>query len=384
MTLLAAVGQAQALDGREAGLRATHQALNQLGTTSPTLAFVIASHQYDPQQVINGISGLLGNTPLVGFSSPAGLTSQGLHLHSVVVALLAASDARANVHWLPGTSQGSRETIQKLTESFSINPNETRLLFADGFNTDMEQLCSSLPANINLAGGLSSGDPHTGHAFQIGGSQSGASGLALTHLEGKILTGIGYAHGWQAVGSRFRITRSRGFWLRTLEGRPASETYAHLFGYPARDWAYPPLNHLARVYPLGIEQAEEELQVRSLIRVEADGSFRLNANVQDGSAAYLLVGSLDSCEQAVKKATGQALLSLNGAKPALALVLTDNAWQMLYEAQPGGEITILQKELGANVPIAGGYTLGQIVPRVHSTPRFLNQHMLVILFAEPQ
>jgi hypothetical protein len=384
MTLLAAVGQAQAQDGREAGLRAAHQALNQLGTTTPTLGFVVASHQYDAQHVINGISGLTGNTPLIGFSSPASLTSLGLHLHSVVVALLAGSDARASVQWLPGVSQGSRETTQQLTESFSKNPHETRLLFGDGFNTDMEQLCSSLPANIKLVGGLSSGDPHTGHAYQIGGSQYGVSGLALAHLEGRIRAGIGYAHGWQAVGSRFKITRSRGFWLRTLGGKPASETYARLFGYPARDWAYPPLNHLARVYPLGIEQGEGDLLVRSLIRVEADGSFRLNANVRDGSDACLLVGNLDSCEQAVKKATTQALESLNGATPKLALVLTDTAWQMLYESQPGGEVAILQKELGSSVPIAGGYTLGQIVPGLNSSPHFLNQHMLVILFAEPQ
>jgi hypothetical protein len=124
--------------------------------------------------------------------------------------------------------------------------------------------------------------------------------------------------------------------------------------------------------------------VRSLIRVEADGSFRLNANVRDGSDACLLVGNLDSCEQAVKKATTQALESLNGATPKLALVLTDTAWQMLYESQPGGEVAILQKELGSSVPIAGGYTLGQIVPGLNSSPHFLNQHMLVILFAEPQ
>jgi hypothetical protein len=47
MSLNAAVGQAQALDGREAGLQATHQALNHLGTSTPFLGIVIASHQYE-------------------------------------------------------------------------------------------------------------------------------------------------------------------------------------------------------------------------------------------------------------------------------------------------------------------------------------------------
>ncbi len=48
MTLSAAVGQARALDGREAGLQATHQALNLLNSVTPVLGIVIASYQYDP------------------------------------------------------------------------------------------------------------------------------------------------------------------------------------------------------------------------------------------------------------------------------------------------------------------------------------------------
>ncbi len=149
--------------------------------------------------------------------------------------------------------------------------------------------------------------------------------------------GVGYAHGWDPVGSQFRVTRSRGFWLRTLDGRPASETYAELFGYPARDWAFPPLNYLARLYPLGVEQGDE-LVVRAPIRVEADGSFRMNANVRDGIDAYLLVGSNTACEKAAGQAAQQALHALGSARPFFALVLVDVAWQMLLKAKAGSEV----------------------------------------------
>jgi hypothetical protein len=194
--------------------------------------------------------------------------------------------------------------------------------------------------------------------------------------------GIGYDHGWDPVGSQFRVTRSRGFWLRTLDGRPASETYAQLFGYPARDWAFPPLNHLARLYPLGVEQGDD-LLVRSPIRVEADGSFRMNAAIRDGIDAYLLVGSRVACEKAARQAAQQALLQLGNAKPAFALVLVDVAWQMLLKAQPGAEITAVQEILGTKIPVAGGYTLGQVVPGgSRSAPQFLNQHIVVIAFGE--
>jgi hypothetical protein len=382
MSLFAAVGQARALEGREAGMQATHLALNGLGNNPPILGIVISSYLYDAQQVVNGVTSLMGNTPIIGFSTPAGMTSEGLQPHSVVVAILAASDAHAEVTWLAGYTQGSREVSQQLAELLSAKPHQPAMFFADGFNADAEQLCAGLPSGTNLIGALSSGDLHTGNAYQIGGTQFGAGGLALARLDGNIHIGVGYGHGWQPVGTHFRVTRSRGFWVRTLDGRPASETYAHLFGYPTRDWAFPPLDSLARLYPLGLEQFDKRLILRSPLRIEADGSFRMNASVADGTDAYLLVGSLSACQQSATSAAQQALAALGSARPVLALVLADIAWQMLFEAEPGADVAAVQAALGPDIPIVGGYTLGQVVPPQSSTPQFLNQHMVVVVFGE--
>jgi hypothetical protein len=385
MTLISAVGQAQALDGREAGLQATHMALNRLGATAPTFGIVIASHQYQPREVAAGVTSLTGEMPLIGFSAPAGLTGEGIHPHSVVVALL-SGDLRAEVHWLPGYAQSGRETANRLLQLTSKDTaNQSLLFFADGFNGDAEQLCNALPEKSSpIVGGLSSGDLHTGNTYQIAGTQAGTGGLAAAVLRGPTKIGIGSAHGWDPVGSQFRVTRSRGFWLRTLDGRPASETYAQIFGYPARDWAFPPLSYLARLYPLGVEQGEQ-LILRSPLRVEADGSFRMNAPVRDGLDAYLLIGSRASCQNAAQTATRQALLQLDEAKPVFALILVDIAWQMLLKSTPGAEIAAVQEILGPDVPIAGGYTLGQIVPgKFPNPPQFLNQHMVVIVLGEEQ
>jgi hypothetical protein len=383
MTLIGSVGAAQALGGREAGLQAAHQALNRIGAFTPNLGVVIASHQYQPRDVLSGVTSLLGDSPVLGFSSPAGLTSDGQQPHSVVVALL-GGEFEVDTQWHPGFAQSGRETASRVVEhAAAIGEQQFLLCFADGFNGDAEQFCGAIPANSNtLVGALSSGDLHTGSTFQMAGNQAGTGGMAAAYLRGNFRMGVGYGHGWDPIGRQFRVTRSRGFWLRTLDGRPASETYAELFGYPARDWAFPPLNHLARLYPLGVEQGDE-LIVRSPIRVEADGSFRMNAAVRDGIDAYLLVGSRASCEKAARQAAQQALLQLEGAKPVLALVLVDVAWQMLLKANPGAEINAIQEILGNKVPIAGGYTLGQIVPAEHAPPRFLNQHITVIVFGDP-
>ncbi len=385
MTLHVAFGQAHALNGREAGLQATHQALNRLGPVTPRFGLVIASHQYAAREIVSGVSGLLGDTPLIGFSSPAGLTSDGVHPNSVVVVLL-AGDIQAETHWLPGYAQSARETGAKILRTASEHAdNRALLFFADGFNGDADQLCNTFSElGLPVAGALSAGDLHTGHSYQLAGPQTGTGALTAAFLRGDFRIGIGAAHGWNPIGSQFRITRSRGFWLRTLDGRPASESYAQLFGYPARDWAFPPLSHLARLYPLGVEQGDQ-LVIRSPIRVEADGSFRLNAPVRDGVDAYLLVGSRVSCEAAAQSAAQQALKALDGAKPVFALAFVDLAWEMLLRSNPGTEVNAMREILGADVPIAGGYSLGQIVPgKNSSTPQLLNQHIVVVAFGEPQ
>jgi hypothetical protein len=383
MTLTVSIGQAQELNGREAGLQATHQALNRLGSGAPALGLVIASHQYQAREVVSGVSSLLGDTPMIGFSSPVGLTADGLHPNSVIVVLL-GGDLQAETRWMPGYAQSGRETGAQLAKQ-AAEQSDTRALFffADGFNGDADQLCSALgDTSFPLAGALSSGDLHTGHSYQIAGPQTGSGALTAAFLRGDLRVGVGSAHGWNPVGSQFRVTRSRGFWLRTLDGRPASETYAQLFGYPARDWAFPPLSHLARLYPLGVEQGDQ-LVVRAPIRVEADGSFRMNAPVRDGADAYLLVGSRVSCENAAQQAAQQALQQLEGRKPVFALILVDIAWEMLLKSHPGSEISAVQDILGEEVPIAGGYTLGQIVPgKDAKLPQLLNQHIVVVAFAE--
>jgi hypothetical protein len=115
----------------------------------------------------------------------------------------------------------------------------------------------------------------------------------------------------------------------------------------------------------------------------------MNAPVRDGADAYLLIGSRAACEKAAANAAQEAVRNLGGLKPAFALILVDIAWQMLMESSPGAEVEAVRDILGPDIPISGGYTLGQIVPGSDSPtsgaaggqPRFLNQHIVVAAFA---
>ena len=125
-----------------------------LGQLHLGFGIVIASHQYQARDVASGAASLLGDAPLIGFSTPAGLTGAGLHSHSVVVAVLSADDLEVSSHWLPGYAQSSRETASQLNMLVSgKQATKCHIFFADGFNGDAEQFCNSIsPMHIPHGG----------------------------------------------------------------------------------------------------------------------------------------------------------------------------------------------------------------------------------------
>jgi hypothetical protein len=258
------------------------------------------------------------------------------------------------------------------------------LVTADGLNGDAHQLCATLPVgNYALAGCLAGGDLRRVNTSQIGGKKAGSGGLAAALISGEFAIGIGYSHAWQPIGAYFTITEARGPLVKMLDGLPAYETYARLFGYTPQEWIVSPLNELARLYPLGIEQVERsQLLIRSPLRIETDGSLRMSTSIPEGSIGHLMVGSIERCLKSAADATRQALAQLGEARPRLAIVLADISIQMLLEAQPGSEVGVVQSVLGHEVPVVGGYTYGQVTRTDSGMPELLNQHIIVIVLGE--
>ncbi|RMF49900.1 MAG: hypothetical protein D6755_01875 [Anaerolineae bacterium] len=386
MTLSAAVGQYRSLDGHEAAEKAAHQALEQLAGVPLCLGVVIFSQAYEVEEVLSGVTAVLGNTPLLGFCTPAELSQTGQMTRSVVVALLGGTEVHARADWWENFAEDSGEVTRLMVDTLRLHEQTggALLVFTDGLRGDSTTLNQQLPRGFQVAGAATGGDFYRGRSFQIGGGVGGNGGIAAALLEGRVLLGIGSAHGWEPIGTLLEVTHSRGMWVRTLDNKPASEKYAEVLGYEARDWLFPPLNRLVRLYPLGVERhGSEELDIRTPIRMEADGSLRMNISVTDGASSYLMVGSAEACQRAAQQATQQALEALGGARPVLALVLVDVAWQMLMDSDPGREIAVVDAVLGGKVPVAGGYVLGQIDRQSSDEAvRVRNQHIQVVIFGE--
>lgn len=380
MNFKAAVGSAQALDGREAAISATHQALRQLeGAGQAALGLIFAAQEFDLNAVLNGVSGLLRNTPLWGISTVQPFTGNGTSPRSVVVALLRCEDLKTQTLWIPDSSVDSKSVTCDLLDRLKAeNAPQTVWVGGDGVGADISTVLNSLGAlkELQFVGGLASGNYTSGKTLQICGNQVVTGGCALAFMNASLHIGVGMAHGWQPVGRYFPVSRVNSYWVRSLGSQTPAEVYSEVYGCLPHDWTVPPLADLLRLYPLEIEQdGVVDRIIRSPIRVEADGSFRFNIPIPQNSTAHLLTGSIETCLQAVHNAVDSARAALSPARPALAVVFADLAWKLMFEAHPGGEIEALSQALDG-IPLAGAYTLGQIGG---APPHLFNQHIQVVL-----
>jgi hypothetical protein len=382
MTRLAVYGTAQGLDGREAAIKATQMAFDQLGTLTPVLAMVLSAEEFDATEALGGLVGLLGDTPLWGISTVRPFSGDKEQPRSVVVVLIAGSDMKAQVLWLPGYGEDSQETARQLGRALrgELLLPQGVLLCADGVTGSLLPVCTTLADFPLTAGGILASGSHTSGKTQIfGKNQAGSGALAAALLSGRFRLGCGTGHGWQDTGLHFAVTKARDLWVHALDGQPVTEALAKIFGRPAREWSFPPLNELVRLYPLGIEPAlsGDELTLRSPLRVEIDGSLRMSAPVPEGSRVHLMLGDPDSCLQAAEGAARQALKDLGAARPLVALASIDLAWLYLFENRPNEIAQTLQETLGS-IPLVGGFTLGQMVrTSINSMPVILNQGVTV-------
>lgn len=385
MAIRAFVGQAQALDGRDAAVQATNRALEQAGRNKVALAMVMASHSYSIQQVAEGVSSVLSDPPLFGFSTVGEISGDGLSQRSVIVALL-CGDMRARAEWWPGFAEDSRAVGQLMAQELRLDKFDgVLLLSADGVNGDARQLCANLPpGKYCLFGCLAGGDVRFDYTYQLGGRKSGVNGLAAAVLTGEqFVFSVGSGHGWVSLQNYMSVTQAADSQVKALDHRSPADIYAQWMGFTSDEWCKPPLSHLVRLYPLGVEETDKvEPIIRSPLYLETNGSLYMHSAISEESKVSLMVGSNQACIQAAENATRRALEKLGPLKPVLAIVLVDIAWQMLMEAQPGAEIDCVRRILGDDVPLVGGYTFGQFASMVSSPPDLLNQHLAILLLAE--
>jgi len=384
LAYLSVVGVGHGLDGRDAAMQAARQALDELGTLQPVLALVFAAEEFEPSEVLAGLTSMLGDTPLWGMSTVRALAGEREEPRAVVVMVIAGNDLKAAVHWWPGYGADSQEAARQAVRTLRsdlVLP-QGALVAADGVQGNLLPLCAALADLPTRIGGcLASGGYALGKTPLFARAQTAPGALAIAALGGRFRLSVGYGHGWRDSGLQVRFGKTHDVWVDAINDVSPADFYAEIFGRPAREWAYPPLNELVRLYPFGLQEypGSPDYILRSPLRVEVNGSLRMNVPIEAGTTARLTLGDPQACLLAVEQAARKALSDLAPASPMAALAFVDVAWLSLFGIQ-AGQIPLALREALGSIPLAGAYTLGQVAqPVAGAAPRLFNQNIQILL-----
>lgn len=371
---------------------AIQQAKMQLGETEPDLAIVFSSADLAHPGLLKAIASNLTDIPVIGGSSSAIISSQGIFRQGLVVMLLSflhnvffnvacVKDIHTKTSLIAG-----QELSDQLLFGLKNVQRDIGILLTDGFVEDsaslihglQQRLGSSFPligASLSDILGLANSRLYFGQEL----IKNGAIGMLLG---GKLNFGLAEKHGWQPLGKPREITKAERNIVYEIDNEAAVKLYEDYFGWGSVKLREE-LKRISVLYPVGIYlTGEKEYLLRNVLAIEPDGALVLQGDVPEGSTVRLMIGTKESCLQATQEALQEAKRSLQGHPISFVLVFDSISRYILLGRQAYKELEVIKKNVEKNTPIIGFYSYGEEAPLLATNYRgktYLHNQTVTVL-----
>lgn len=193
--------------------------------------------------------------------------------------------------------------------------------------------------------------------------------------------GVGLHHGWRPYGPPTMVTRSEGAVAIELEYESAFEMYRRAAERRGDRVDPGGFASFAMTHPFGIPQPGGEHVIRDPLEVRDDGGVRCVAEVPDGCLVRVMQGSRTELLAAARLAAIDAHRGLEG--PASGAVVFDCVSRALLLGRDlRKELRAIQSGLGADTPLIGCLTLGEVGAIDGAAPQFHNKTAVVVALPE--
>ena len=260
------------------------------------------------------------------------------------------------------------------------------LVLCDGLSANGSDLAAgigaSLPAGVEIAGGLAGDGDRFGSTWVLGDEGPIAGHVTVVGMYGEALqTGHGCHAGWSSFGPERTITRSQGNVLYELDGKPALSLYRTYLGERASG-----LPATALLFPLSVRHPDDDGMpvVRTILGMNEDEqSLRFAGNVPQGYRARLMRTRTDSLVQSAGLAGARAAQSFSESAQPLAIAVSCVGRRLVLGERTEEEIESLRVALPRDAMQVGFYSYGEFGRRTPGGACDLhNQTMTVTLFDE--
>lgn len=392
METVVGVGASNDTSPKSAGAEACRLAMEKV--SNPELMIVFSSVRHDQREMLDGVREVSKDIPLIGCSTAGEITLEGSAEGSVAVMAIQSDAIDFTIGKGGDLKIGVREAGAELARNIqgsAKSPVNCLLMLTDVLNGNGAEVVRGIQdvmgGNSLIVGGAAGDDFLFKQTFEYYNDDISSSSIVGAGLSGDYGIGVGVRHGWVAIGTPMKVTKSEGAVLKELDGRPAVSIYEDYFGKKAEELREEPLAKLAITYPLGMNvEGDEELLIRDPITVDDQGAITCAAEIPEGAEVRLMIGSKEEAIAAAKDAAEQAKEQLQGKAPRAIIIFNCIARRKLFGRYAKDEIDAIKDVLGQEVPLIGFYTYGEIAPigenQDRRFSRFHNETAVVMVLGD--
>ena len=377
MPVYAGVGISTNEDYKLAVAEAVYQARKNLKQKVISLAIVFTSFEFAFPYLLKAINNLIGaNVPLLGSTSNAILTENGIYNHAVAITLISTKDAYFNIALVQNALKDLYSSGDKLAKQLLFGMRGARrrfcLTFSDGLIIDNLPLLKGLQQKFGLSfpiiGATTASDNiRLNKTYQYFNQEVLHSSIVGLLFAGKVYFGLGVKHGWKPLGKPHWVSSSEKCIIKEIENKPAVSLYQDYFAKDTPELKKE-LKRISRLYPIGINiSGEEEYLLRNVIFIRDDGSLICQGDVPVDSQIRLMIGTRESClsatEEAAKEAKQTLSIQVYPKEEPASIIFVFNSVSRLYllGRQFTEELEIIKSHF-PDVPMIGLCTYGEQAP----------------------
>ncbi len=372
MAIKIGMGLSTKRDSLEGTQEAVREARLNLQSQKIDLAVVFSSLDFAHVTVFRTINNLLGPVPLIGCSSLAIISEQGIFKHGLAIMLLSFS---ADIYFntacvkeinVKPIADAGRELGEKLLYGFRDIRRDLGMIFSDGLISDGSSFITGLQEKLGMSFPLAGASASDNLAFKrtyLYFNEEVLSDAACGVLwGGKINFGLGIKHGWKPLGKPHRVSRATNNIVYEIDNAPAVNMYKEYLAYDLAKLRRE-LKYISIFYPIGIYLAgEDEYLLRNILLIQDNGSLIFQGNVPQDSRIRLMIGTKESCLAATSQALNEAKDALLGRQLGCVFIFDSVSRYMLLGRQAKKELEIIKENLAQDTPIIGLYTYGEQAP----------------------
>ena len=397
MAIKAGVGMSRHHNPNVAGREAAEQALQKAGIDKPDIVFMFASIGYDQHSLLRAVREATGGAPLSGCSGEGTIGVEGADESnfSVVVTAISSEDLRFTNGIATGLGDDPRGVGKRVAQDLLPHLSADAIglfVFPDGMRDNLDPFFVGLQGNLSLerflplwGGGAGNNFNLEEPTYQYCDDEAVTDGISYALLSGKAHTAWAISHGLIPIGGERKVTRCQGNVIYEIDGKPALEVLKEYLPEGAltddRDWIRYAIS-LALSFKAPSYIKDEEYVVRGVPAVRmADGSIVVQTEVQEGTSVWFSSRDKEKISSGFNRMASQIKEQLGGEKPKLVFQFEclTRGKSMFREQEKLELLKQFRQSVGADVPWAGFYTIGEIGPVEEHNLRHLYTSVVLAL-----